>query len=332
MVIHVLVQVQATVLGKSGGGCCMKAVVYERYGSPDVLHLKDIPKPSPAEGEVLIKIYATTVTIGDIRMRSFTVPLLQWPFARLYLGVFAPRRRILGMELAGKIEALGTGVTQFKAGDSVFASTFEENFGGYAEYKCMKEAGLVALKPSALTFEEAAAAVGGGITALRCLRQAHIQPGQQVLIYGASGAVGSNAVQLAHSYYGAEVTAVCSAGNQEWVSELGAARVIDYAREDFALNGPVYDVVFDAVAKYPPRRAKHALKEQGAYLNVHRDSGGDKRQTMREDLHNIKALIEAGTLKPVIDRCYPLEAVVEAHQYVDKGHKKGNVAITVVQA
>jgi NADPH:quinone reductase-like Zn-dependent oxidoreductase len=286
-------------------------------------------KPTPKEDEVLIKVCATTVTIGDTRMRSFTVPPAEWLFARLYLGIWKPRRPILGMELSGVIEAIGSRVTRFKVGDAVFASTFEVGFGGYAEYMCMREDGLLALKPDNLSFEEAAAAVGGGVTAMRCLRKGHIQPGQRVLIYGASGAVGTNAVQIARNHYGAVVTGVCSTANLDMVRSLGAERVIDYTRDDFTQLGETYDVVFDAVAKISPARARQALNPNGIYLNVHRDSSGGSGRSMGQNLLDLKAILEAGKLKPVIDRCYPLEQIVEAHRYVDRGHKKGNVVITV---
>lgn len=309
----------------------MRAVVYEKYGPPDVLQLQQIARPGPQAREVLIKVHATTVTIGDCRMRSFTVPPAQWLFARLYLGVWKPRRQILGMELAGEIEAVGREVTRFRVGDPVFASTFEVNFGGYAEYKCLPEDGMLAIKPANLTFEEAAAAVGGGMTALRCLEQGRIQPGQQVLVYGASGAVGTSAVQLASRHFGAEVTGVCSTANLDLVQALGAVKVIDYTRDDFTRDGPIYDVVFDAVAKVPPAHAKKALKPTGIYLNVHTHSNASSR-VRRAAFLALKELAEAGKLKPVIDRMYPLEQIVEAHRYVDQGHKKGNVVITVLPA
>lgn len=307
----------------------MKAAVYKHYGPPEVLFLKQVPEPTPGDHEVRVRVCATTVSIGDIRMRSFTVPRAQWLFARLYLGIFQPRRSILGMEIAGEIDAIGPMVTRFKVGDPVFASTFEEGFGGYAEYKCLNENGAITLKPSDLSFEEAACVVGGGITAMHCLRRARIRPGQHVLVYGASGAVGSSAVQLAKKHYGAEVTAVCGSANQEWVKALGADHMLDYTRDDFAGTGPIYDVVFDAVARCPESRARAAVKEGGVYLHVHRDSDGEQGRTLRDDLVDLKALIEAGMLRPVIDRCYPLDAIVEAHQYVGLGHKKGNVAVTI---
>lgn len=307
----------------------MKAVVYQKYGPPEVLQLQEIAKPSPQAREVLIKVHATTVTIGDCRMRSFTVPPAQWLFARLYLGVWKPRRKILGMELAGEIEAVGREVTRFKVGDPVFASTFEVGFGGYAEYKCLAEDGLLAIKPAALSYGEAAAAVGGGGTAWRCLRRANIQPGQKVLVYGASGAVGTNAVQLARNLFGAEVTGVCSAANLELVRSLGAAHVLDYTREDFTAQGRVYDVVFDAVAKFPAAEARKAVKPGGVYLNVHRDAQAKRGITLLQELLALKELLEAGQFKPVIDRVYPLDQIVEAHRYVDTGRKRGNVVITV---
>ncbi|MEZ4670756.1 MAG: NAD(P)-dependent alcohol dehydrogenase [Anaerolineae bacterium] len=304
----------------------MKAVVYTKYGPPEVLRLTDIPKPTPKDNEVLIKVYATTAHIGDTRMRSFTVPPGMWLFARLFLGVFAPKRKVLGMELSGKVEAVGKHVTRFKPGDPVFASTSSVNFGGYAEYKCMPEHGILAIKPDNLTYEEAAAAPNGMATALRCLNKANIQPGQQVLIYGASGSVGTNAVQLAKHHFGAVVTGVCSTPNIELVKSLGADQVIDYTQEDFTQKGPIYDVIFDSVGKLETAVGKRALKPSGVYLNVIADSG---RNEKIEEFLAVKRLIEEGKLRPVIDRCYPLEQIVEAHRYVDTGHKKGHVVITV---
>jgi NADPH:quinone reductase-like Zn-dependent oxidoreductase len=307
----------------------MKAMIYTQYGPPEVLHLTDLPKPVPGDKEVLVKIHATTVTIGDCRMRSFTVPIEQWLFARMYLGVFRPRRPVLGMELAGEIESVGREVTRFKPGDAIFASTFNAGWGGYAEYKCFPENGVIAHKPVVLNYGEAAAACGGGVTALRCLRQTNLQQGQQVLIYGASGAVGTNAVQLARNLYGAEVTAVCSTANLDLVKSLGAADVLDYTRQDFTQQGRLYDVVFDAVAKFPAAQARKALKPGGVYLNVHRDTHSKSGMTMLQELLELKRLLETGILKPVVDRVYPFEAIVEAHRYVEKGHKKGNVVIMV---
>jgi len=307
----------------------VKAMVYTQYGPPEVLRLAELPKPTPRLTEVLVKIRATTVTIGDCRMRSFTVPPEQWLFARLYLGVFKPRRTVLGMELAGDIETVGAAVAHFKPGDAIFASTFDANWGGYAEYKCFAENGALALKPANLDYGEAAAAIGGGMTALRCLRQANLQPGQKVLVYGASGAVGTNAVQLARNLFGCQVTGVCSAANLDLVKALGAAHVLDYARQDFTQQGPIYDVVFDAVAKFPPAQARKALKPGGVYLNVHRDSDAKTGQTRLQEMAELKDLLAAGTFKPVIDRVYPFEQIVEAHRYVEQGHKKGNVVIKV---
>jgi len=306
----------------------MKAIVYSRYGPPEVLRLTEIAKPVPRDHEVLLKVRATTVTIGDTIMRSFKLPVSGWQklMARFFLGIRHPKRPILGMELAGDVEAIGKAVTRFKIGDAVMASTLGVNFGGYAEYKCFPQDGVLVIKPANLTYEEAAAAVGAGMTTLRCLRKANIRRGQKVLIYGASGAVGTNAVQLAKHHFEAEVIGVCSTTNLELVKSLGADRVIDYTREDFTQNGPMYDVVFDAVGKTSAAQGTKVLKPGGIYLNVHKDSGSGEKL---EDLLAVKKLIEAGQFKPVIDRRYALEDIVEAHQYVDTGHKKGNVVITL---
>ncbi|MFO7586209.1 MAG: NAD(P)-dependent alcohol dehydrogenase [Anaerolineales bacterium] len=308
----------------------MKAIVYTQYGPPEVLRLADLPKPTPRDKEVLVKVHATTVTIGDTIMRSLNIPVPGWQkvMAQLYLGWNKPKRPILGMELAGEVEAIGRKVTRFKPGDAVFASTFGVNFSGYAEHKCFPENGVLALKPDNLTFEEAAAAPGAGMTALQCLKKGKIQPGQKVLVYGASGAVGTNAVQLASRHFGADVTGVCSAANLELVKSLGAGQVIDYTRQDFTQSGAIYDIVFDAVGKLSQAQAKKALKPGGVYISVHADSDGGNK---RENLLLLKEIIEAGHLKPAIDRIYPFEKIVEAHRYVEQGHKKGNVVILVAE-
>lgn len=308
----------------------MKAIIFTQYGPPEVLRLADLSQPAPREREVLVKIHATTVTIGDTIMRSLNIPVPGWQkvMARLYLGWNTPKRPILGMELSGKVETVGKKVTRFKPGDAVFASTFAVNFGGYAEYICLPENGVLALKPAVLTFEEAAAAPGAGMTALQCLKKGKIQPGQMVLVYGASGAVGTNAVQLASRHFGAEVTGVCSTSNLELVRSLGASQVIDYTGQDFTESGAIYDVVFDAVGKLSPAQGKKALKPSGVYLNVHTDSDGGNTLA---NLLALKEIIEAAHLKPAIDRVYPFEQIVEAHRYVEQGHKKGNVVIQVVQ-
>jgi NADPH:quinone reductase-like Zn-dependent oxidoreductase len=308
----------------------MKAIVCTEYGPPEVLQFQDVDTPTPRDDEVRIKVFATTVHRGDSRMRALDIPGPGWQrlLARLVLGIRKPRKAILGMELAGEIESVGKGVVRFKKGDAVFASTVWSGFGAYAQYKCMAEDGTLAIKPGNMTFEEAAVMPSGGITALGIVKMANIQPGQKVLIYGASGSIGTFAVQLARAF-GAEVTGVCSTANLELVRSLGAGRVIDYTREDFAQSGETYDVIFDAVDKYQGDY-RAALRETGIYLNVDASSDKIKAKDVPFLLRELKGLIEAGKLKAVIDRRYPWEQIVEAHRYVDKGHKKGNVVITVV--
>jgi NADPH:quinone reductase-like Zn-dependent oxidoreductase len=309
----------------------MKAVICTKYGPPEVLKIMEVEKPFPKDNEVLIKVIATTVHIGDTKIRRLEPglgPVTDFffkPLMRIIVGFRGPRKKILGMELSGDIEAVGKDVTLFKIGDPVFAST-EFRFGTYAQYCCIPEKGILAIKPTNMTHEEAAPVSNGGITALIHLRKANIKQDQKVLIYGASGSVGTYAIQIA-KYYGSEVTAVCSSSTLELVKSLGADKVIDYTQKDFTENGETYDVVYDAVGKIESSKRKKSLSDSGKYLNVFAMSGNIKLNV--KDLYSIKELCEAGKLRAVIDRRYPFEQIVEAHRYVDKGHKKGNVVITI---
>ena len=302
----------------------MKAIVATKFGTADVLQLQQVEKPAPKDNEILVKVVATTVSAGDIRMRSLDVPALFWLPARLTLGFTRPKNPIYGMELAGEVEAVGKDVTRFKVGDPVFASTLAEKFGAYAEYKCLPENGLVLPKPHNMTYQEAAAVPIGGPTALRLLRKGNIQREQKVLIYGASGSVGTYAIQLAR-HFGAEVTGVCSTANMAMVKSLGADRVIDYTQADFSTRLERYDAIFDAVGKFPKPLVSKALAPNGHYITIAKLN----TKQSAEELGVIKRLIEAGEIRVVIDRCYPLEQAAEAHRYVESGHKKGNVILTV---
>jgi len=317
----------------------MRAVVYDRYGPPDVLRLEDVERPVPKEDEVRVKIHATTVNRTDCGLRSAD------PFiSRFFTGLRRPKRKILGMELAGEVEAVGAAVTEFAVGDHVFGV---KGFGAHAEFVCIRESDPLAHKPAGMTFEEAAAVCDGASLALACLRKADLRKGRSILIYGASGSVGTAGVQLS-KYFDADVTAVCNTKNVELVASLGADRVIDYTQEDFTKNGETYDVIFDAVGKHSFRRCRRSLKPGGFYVET--DLGflwqvpilalvtrwiGDKRVTLgitrytKKDVLFLKELIEAGRYRAVIDRCYPLEDVVEATRYVETQQKTGNVVLTI---
>lgn len=322
----------------------MKAVICTKYGPPEVLQLKEVEKPVPKNNEILIKVRATTVTVADYRIRSFTVPASVWLPARIAIGIRKPKKPILGVELAGDVESVGKDVKLFKKGDPVFAATLTD-FGAYAEYKCLPEDGPIAIKPANISYEEAAAIPIGARTALHYLKKGNIQRGQKVLIYGASGSVGTYAVQLA-KHFGAEVTGVCSSTNLDLVKSLGADKVIDYTDGDYTRKLEMYDMIFLAVDKCPFSVCNKSLHKEGVYINVTAPIKslpmlwtsmtskkklimGENSPESAEDLIFLIGLVEAGTLKPVIDRSYTLDQIVEAHRYVDKGHKKGNVVVTV---
>jgi NADPH:quinone reductase-like Zn-dependent oxidoreductase len=324
----------------------MKACVYTTYGPPDVLRIKEVATPVPGDHDIRIRIHATTVTSGDWRARSLEVPVGFGFVSRLVFGIFKPRQPILGTELAGEVESAGKAVRKFKAGDRVFAFS-GAGMGCHAEFKCMPEDGAVAVKPANLTFDAAAALSFGGTTALDFFRRGHLQRREKVLVNGASGGVGTAAVQLAR-HFGAEVTGVCRAANADMVRSLGAHHVIDYTREDFTKNGKTYDVIVDTAGTAPFSRSSGSLAKNGRLLLV---LGGlvDMMQIpwvsmtgskkiiagpaaeRPADLLALAKLAEAGKFKPVIDRRYRFEDIAEAHRYVDTGHKKGNVVITLNQ-
>ncbi len=322
----------------------MKAIICTRYGPPEVLQLREMEKPVPGDHEILVKVAATSVTAGDIRLRSSTVPLSFWLIARLVFGLRKPRKTILGTVVAGEVEAAGKEVKQWKKGDQIYAYDITR-FRTYAEYTCLPANSAIASKPSTLPYEEAAAIPWGGITALHFLTRGKIAAGQHILIYGASGSVGTWAVQLA-KHFGARVTGVCSTANLTLVQSLGADQVIDYTKEDWTRSGETYDLLFDAVGKTSFSDCLKVLKPEGVYLQSvaapalslrMRLAGMTSRRTFiggeatpkQENLIYLKELVEAGKIKPVIDRRYPLERIVEAHRYVDQGHKKGDVIITM---
>lgn len=330
----------------------MKAIVYNEYGAPDVLHMEEVIKPTPKANEVLIKIHATPVNFGDTLARNFkaispskfSMPFPFWLPSRLFFGFNKPRINILGSEFAGEIESVGEDVTRFKVGDEVFGY-LAMNMGANAEYVCMTEDGLVTAKPTNMTYDEASTVPYGALTALSLLRKVDIQPGQKVLINGASGSIGAAAVQLAKSY-GAEVTGVCGTPRLEFVKSLGADKIIDYTQEDFTENGETYDVIFDIIRKTSFGKCKNSLKPNGRYLLASfkmKQIGqmlmtkfiGNKKVICAlsgeslADLNLIKEMIEAGKIKSVIDKRFPLEQTAEAHRYVENGHKKGQVVITI---
>lgn len=331
----------------------MKAMVYTEYGEPDVLHLEEVGKPCPKGNEVLIRVRAVSINYGDIIARNFknisssefNMPSLFWILARFSFGFNKPKRKILGNTFAGEIEITGNDVKQFKKGQRVFGYTGEK-MGTYAEYLCLPESGILAVSPSNMTFEEASTVPYGAIMALNLLRKANIQKGQRVLVVGASGGIGSAAVQLAKHYFGAEVTGVCGTQGMEFVKSLGADNVIDYKKEDFTKNGETYDLIFDILGKGSFSPYKKSLKQNGIYLlasfktrkllQMLWTSIRRERRVLcafavpkPEDLIFIKELVEDGKIKAVVDQCFPLEKTAEAHRYIEGENKKGNVVITV---
>ncbi len=333
----------------------MKAIVWTQYGPPDVLRLEEVAKPAPQDNEILIRIHATTITVGDIwarnfkeiTVREFSMPAFLWLPSRLYFGLSKPRLKILGAEFAGEVEAVGKKVTKFSRGDQVFGYR-GQNMGANAEYLCMREDAPVAPMPVNMTYEQAAGVPYGAMTALNLLRKADIRPGQKILINGASGGIGSAAVQLAKTHFGAEVTGVCSTPKVEFVKALGADKVIDYTKEDFTQSGETYDVIFDILGKSSFSRCRGSLTQNGRYLLASFKTrqlfqmlwtslrGGKKvicamAPTSAKDLHFIRELVEAGKFTAIIDKRFPLAQTAEAHRYVEAGHKKGTVVITLQQ-
>lgn len=322
----------------------MRAAVYRKFGGPEVVKIEEWPTPVPKSNELLIKIHAATVSVADYRVRSRDLPKGLWFFGPLVLGVFAPRIKVLGMDLAGTVEAVGTNVSKFKIGDEVIALSGKK-FGGHAEYKCLPENDCIALKPKNMSFADATTLAFGGLTALSYLSRAKVKPGDEVLVNGASGAVGTAAVQLA-KHFGAHVTAVCSGGNRDLVTSLGADQVIDYTQEDFAKNGKTYDIIVECVGNAPFERVNQSIKPGGALLLVIADlksmllASRHSRKTGKlidasdwkpaaKDLAFLADLAQAGSYKTVIDRTYDFADIAAAHRHVDTGHKKGNVVVTM---
>lgn len=306
----------------------MKAVVYEKYGSPNVLKLTEVKKPQPKDDEFLIKIHATSVTSGDVRLRGSDFPILFWLPARLIFGLFKPKKKILGHELAGTIVEIGKNITNFNVGDKVFGTTTMLKTGSYAEYICLPQQwkhGVVEIMPRNLTFKEAAALPIGAMTAMYLLEKANLKKAQKVLVYGASGSVGSYAVQIA-SQQGTTVTGVCSGSNFEMVKSLGTKNLIDYKIVDYSESNEKFDIVFDAVGKTSKSRAKKVLKAKGAFVSVKMLT-----KEKQEHLKQIKELAENKEIKPFIDRTFDLSEIVKAHEYVDKGRKRGNVLIEIIK-